>query len=84
LTEYLLSQQGLRDVERPRLTLLEEAHDPLTLGQPDAIGVGEGWRCLDVGEGGGSATKMLAARVGPTGSVLAIDLVTAKRPARPS
>ncbi len=76
LTEYLLSQHGLPDVERPRLRLLEEVHDPLTISQLDAIGVGEGWRCLDVGAGGGSVTKMLAARVGTTGSVLAIDLDT--------
>jgi SAM-dependent methyltransferase len=75
-TGYLLSQRGLPDVERPRLRLLEEVHDPLTISQLDAIGVGEGWRCLDVGAGGGSATKMLAARVGSTGSVLAVDLDT--------
>jgi SAM-dependent methyltransferase len=36
--------------------------------------VSEGWRCLDVGAGGGSVTRMLADRVGPTGSVLATDL----------
>ncbi len=76
MTEYLLSKQGLPDVERPRLKLLEEVHDPLTISQLDAIGVGAGWRCLDVGAGGGSATKMLAARVGSTGSVLAVDLDT--------
>jgi SAM-dependent methyltransferase len=63
-------------VERARLRLLEEYHDPLTVGQLDAIGVGEGWRCLDVGAGGGSVTRMLAERVGSTGSVLAVDLDT--------
>jgi SAM-dependent methyltransferase len=56
--------------------LLEEYHDPLTAGQLDAIGVGEGWRCLDVGAGGGSGTRMLAQRVGRGGSVLAVDLDT--------
>jgi SAM-dependent methyltransferase len=40
------------------------------------IGVREGWRCLDVGAGGGSATRLLAERVGDTGSVLAVDLDT--------
>jgi SAM-dependent methyltransferase len=58
------------------MRLLEEYHDPLTAGQLDAIGVGEGWRCLDVGAGGGSVTRMLAQRVGSTGSVLAVDLDT--------
>ena len=76
MSEYVLSQQGSRDVERARLRLLEEYHDPLTVSQLDAIGVGEGWRCLDVGAGGGSITRMLAERVGSTGSVLAVDLDT--------
>jgi SAM-dependent methyltransferase len=48
----------------------------LTAGQLDAIGVGKGWRCLDVGAGAGSVTRMLADRVGDTGSVLAVDLDT--------
>jgi SAM-dependent methyltransferase len=56
--------------------LLEEYHDPLSVGQLDAIGVEEGWRCLDVGAGAGSVTRMLAERVGSTGSVLAVDLDT--------
>jgi SAM-dependent methyltransferase len=74
--EYVLSQQGSPEVERARLRLLEEYHDPLTASQLDAIGVGEGWRCLDVGAGAGSGTRMLAERVGSTGSVLAVDLDT--------
>jgi SAM-dependent methyltransferase len=76
LTEYVLAQRGSPDVERARLRLLEEYHDPLTVSQLDAIGVGEGWRCVDVGAGGGSVTRMLAERVGSTGSVLAVDLDT--------
>jgi SAM-dependent methyltransferase len=76
LTDYVLAQHGSQDVERARLRLLEEFHDPLTVSQLDAIGVGEGWRCLDVGAGGGSVTRMLAERVGRTGSVLSVDLDT--------
>jgi SAM-dependent methyltransferase len=76
VTEYLLSQQGARDLERSRLKLLEEINDPLSVAQLDAIGVSDGWRCLDVGAGGGSVTRMLAERVGRTGSVLAVDLDT--------
>lgn len=37
-------------------------------------GVGAGWDCLEVGAGGGSVARWLAARVGPTGSVLATDI----------
>jgi SAM-dependent methyltransferase len=76
VTEYLLSQRTAPDFERHRLRLVEEIHDPLSVRQLDAIGVGEGWRCLDAGAGGGSVTRMLAQRVGATGSVLAIDLDT--------
>lgn len=76
LGEYVLSQQGAPDLERSRLRLLEEFHDPLSIDQLDAIGVGAGWRCLDAGAGGGSITRVLAERVGDAGSVLAIDLDT--------
>jgi SAM-dependent methyltransferase len=76
MTEYVLSQRGSPDVERARLRLLEEYHDPLTIGQLDAIDVGEGWRCLDIGAGAGSVTRMLADRVGRTGAVLAVDIDT--------
>jgi SAM-dependent methyltransferase len=74
MTEYTLAQAGAEELERARLALLEEVCDPGTVLQLDAIGVGEGWRCLDVGAGGGSATRLLAERVGETGSVLALDL----------
>ena len=76
MTGYLLAQQSAPDLERTRLRLLEKYHDPLTTGQLDAIGVGKGWHCLDVGAGGGSVTRMLAERVGATGSVLSVDLDT--------
>lgn len=76
MTEYVLSQRGAGDVEPARLRLLEEFYDPLTVSQLGAIGVTEGWRCLDVGAGGGSVTRMLAERGGSTGSVLAVDLDT--------
>jgi SAM-dependent methyltransferase len=74
VTEYILPRGNAQDVEHARLRLLEEKLDPLTSQQLDAIGVGEGWRCLDVGAGGGSVTRMLAERVGNSGSVLATDL----------
>jgi SAM-dependent methyltransferase len=73
---YVLAQERSPNLERTRLRLLEQFHDPLTATQLDAIGVGEGWRCLDVGAGGGSVTRMLADRVGSAGSVVAVDLDT--------
>lgn len=62
------------DDERRRLDHLERYADPLTTSQFDAIGVAEGWRCLDVGAGGGSVTRELARRVGPTGTVVSTDM----------
>ncbi len=62
------------DLERRRLALLEECCDPVTFAQLDSIGVGAGWRCLDVGAGAGSVTRWLSARVGGRGQVVAADL----------
>jgi SAM-dependent methyltransferase len=74
MTEYILPRRDAEATERERLALLERVNDPLSARQLDAIGVGEGWRCLDVGAGAGSVTRLLADRVGETGSVVATDL----------
>jgi SAM-dependent methyltransferase len=63
-------------VQRERLDTLEELFDPGTIHQLEARGVGPGWRCLEVGAGGGSIAEWLCDRVGPEGSVLATDLDT--------
>jgi ubiquinone/menaquinone biosynthesis C-methylase UbiE len=39
----------------------------------DRIGVGPGWRCLDLGCGPGGITDLLSARVGLTGRVVGLD-----------
>lgn len=39
----------------------------------DRIGVGAGWRCLDLGCGAGGIADLLSARVGPTGRVVGLD-----------
>jgi hypothetical protein len=59
---------------RQRLAALEALLDPGTIRHLDALGTGEGWRCLEVGAGGGSIAAWLARRVGPDGYVLATDL----------
>ena len=61
---------------RYRLELLERCYDPGTIRRLDNLGVGAGWRCLEVGAGGGSITRWLCGRVGSQGRVLAIDLDT--------
>ncbi len=57
-----------------RLRLLEELADPWTIPRLAALGVGAGWRCLELGAGGGSITRWLCDQVGPTGVVSAVDL----------
>jgi SAM-dependent methyltransferase len=62
--------------ERARLAVLEEVFDPGTVRHLDALGVGAGWRCLEVGAGAGSVARWLCERVGPGGRVVATDLKT--------
>lgn len=60
--------------ESERLRLLETCWDPCTTRRLAALGVGPGWRCLEVGAGHGSIAGWLAERVRPTGSVVAADI----------
>jgi SAM-dependent methyltransferase len=57
-----------------RFPALSRAFDAGTQRHLDAIGVAAGWRCLEVGGGGGSIARWLAERVGPTGHVLVTDI----------
>src|SRR5262249_35103535 len=62
--------------EERRLALLESSNDPGTIQRLSNLGVGPGWRCLEVGAGHGSIAKWLCEKVGTTGSVVAIDIDT--------
>jgi ubiquinone/menaquinone biosynthesis C-methylase UbiE len=62
--------------ERERLAALERGGDPSTIACLTSIGVEEGWRCLEIGAGGGSIVRWLCDRVGAHGSVVATDLET--------
>jgi SAM-dependent methyltransferase len=61
---------------RQRLAQLEAVSDPDTIRRLQALGVGLGWQCLEVGAGGGSMTQWLCQQVGPTGKVVATDINT--------
>jgi ubiquinone/menaquinone biosynthesis C-methylase UbiE len=61
---------------RERLAGIEAGLDPSTIRHLETIGVGPGWRCLEVGGGGGSIAAWLCRRVGPSGQVVATDLDT--------
>ena len=62
---------------------LAAAYDPMTVERLAATGVGPGWRCLEVGAGGGSVARWLAERVAPGGRVLATDIKPELIPAAP-
>lgn len=57
-----------------RLDALAEVFDPSTFRHIAGLGLSAGWRCWEVGAGGGSVVRWLAQRVGPTGHVLATDI----------
>ena len=71
---YLFDQTW--QYERARLNKLELALDPFTHADIEKLGIRPGWRCLEVGAGGGSVAEWLAWRVGPTGRVVATDIST--------
>jgi SAM-dependent methyltransferase len=62
--------------ERERLDSLTSLYDARTLGLCEGLGLAAGWHCLDAGAGTGSLAAALAGRVGPTGSVTALDFDT--------
>jgi hypothetical protein len=69
---YLLDNAAPQTQDR--FASLQALFDPVTVRHLEAIGVGPGWRCLEVGAGNGSIADWLAVRAGPTGHVLATDL----------
>jgi SAM-dependent methyltransferase len=75
-SRYLYRQEIGGDDGRARLQLIGLARDPHTIRHLEEIGVSQGWRCIDVGSGGGSIARWLSERVGPTGRVVATDLET--------
>ena len=71
---YLLANES---AEAPkRFAALAELFDSGTVRVLNQCGVSSGWKCLEVGGGGGSIARWLAERVGPTGHVLVTDIDT--------
>jgi SAM-dependent methyltransferase len=73
-----LSYRYLLENRRPeageRFAALAALFDPWTFRHLDDLGLGEGWRCWEVGAGGFSVPRGLAERVGTSGRVLATDI----------
>ena len=72
LPDYILDDSHA--VEYQRLDLMSKILDPWTRRYMNAVGVGPGWNCLELGGGNGSISEWLCAQVGPAGSVTVIDI----------
>src|SRR5947209_15568530 len=72
MTDYLLDNVGPET--GGRFAGLEACYDEGTFGHLSALGLGEGWRCWEVGAGGGSVVRWMATQVGERGTVLGTDL----------
>jgi len=73
-TTYLLDNASEKAVTR--MDVLARIYDPTSRRVLESTGIAAGWRCLEVGGGGGSVARWMAERVGPTGSVLFAELDT--------
>src|ERR1700704_3941164 len=69
---YLLDNRA-REAEQ-RFDSLSALFNPVTFRHIEMLGIGEGWRCWEVGVGGPSVPQWLAEHVGPSGHVLATDI----------
>jgi SAM-dependent methyltransferase len=59
-----------------RFSALADFFDPGTIRHLRELGVRPGWRCLEIGAGGGSIATWLADEVGTAGHVVATDIDT--------
>jgi len=69
--DYVLDQ-GFGQ-ERARLSGMEALWDPGSQALPAELGIGPGWKCLEVGAGGGSMVEWMASR---RAHVTAVDIDT--------
>jgi SAM-dependent methyltransferase len=72
MTRYMLD--NARHESADRFAALSALFDSTTTRHLERCGVRRGWRCLEVGAGGGSIATWLADRVGASGAVLATDI----------
>ena len=72
MNQYLLDNR--RPEAGERFAALAELFDPWTFRHLDAVGLGAGWTCWEVGAGGVSVPLGLAERAGAGGRVLATDI----------
>jgi SAM-dependent methyltransferase len=71
-TPYLLD--NAQEQAARRMRVLARLYDATTQRALEAVGLGQGWHCLEVGGGGGTVARWLAERVAPSGTVLCTDI----------
>jgi SAM-dependent methyltransferase len=69
---YILDNAS--SAESQRLGLMSQILDPWTRTYLAALGLREGWRCLELGGGNGSMAAWLCEKVGASGSVVSVDI----------
>jgi SAM-dependent methyltransferase len=72
MTRDYVYDQGYAE-ERQRISGMETLWDPGSRALLDELGIAPGWKCLEVGAGGGSMVEWMAGR---GASVLAVDIDT--------
>jgi SAM-dependent methyltransferase len=70
--DYVFDNAGEQTADR--FAGLEHYFDAGTFRHLDALGVGPGWRCLEIGGGSGSVARWLGERVGGQGRVVVTDI----------
>jgi ubiquinone/menaquinone biosynthesis C-methylase UbiE len=70
---YLWDNAATPEVSQ-RFASLEIMYDPITFQHIESLGITEGWKCLEVGGGGGSVSRWLSDKVGSTGRVFITDI----------
>jgi ubiquinone/menaquinone biosynthesis C-methylase UbiE len=76
MNQYIFDKNA-EELELGRLRMIEAAVDADTIALLEESGITVGWRCLELGAGAGSIVEWMGTRVGPTGTVLAVDKKTA-------
>lgn len=77
---FPVARGGLTSVwSTPELDLRNDVYRRPLQTALDRLGLGPGWRCADIGAGGGDVTVALARLVGHGGRVYAVDIDPARR-----
>jgi SAM-dependent methyltransferase len=81
MARYLFDNAAVQTAGR--FSVLESRYDTASRRALERTGLGPGWRCLEVGGGGGSLGDWLGEQVGPEGAVTITDIEPARAASRP-